>query len=130
MADYRTLAIQLISSNGKVNGHAVKLLKKTLINDGKLAQEDVSFLAELRSALIANKKKTSGKFDDFYLKSMRSGFLGTGVVSADEIARIGELILADETLKASAKKKFLDGLKKKATLLAPEFDGLYATLNK
>lgn len=130
MADYRTLAIKLISSNGKVNGHAVKLLKKTLINDGKLAQEDVSFLAELRSAIVTNKKKTTGKFDDFYLKSMRSGFLGTGVVSADEISRISELILADETLKTSDKKKFLDGLKKKATLLAPEFDGLYATLTK
>ena len=41
---------------------------------------------------------------------------------------VGELILADATIKNSAKKKFLDGLKKKATLLAPELDSLYETI--
>jgi hypothetical protein len=131
MADYRTLAIKLISTNGKADGHIIKLLKKVLLNDGKLAEEEVAFLADLRAAMIAKKtKRVTSKFDSFYLKSLQNGFLGAGVVSADEIAKISELVIADDTLKTSAKKKFLDGLKKKATLVAPEFDELYAKLKK
>jgi hypothetical protein len=39
-------------------------------------------------------------------------------------------VIPDTKLKNSAKKKFLDGLKKKATVVAPEFDGLYEQIKK
>jgi hypothetical protein len=130
MADFRTLAIRLIASNGKINGSEVKLLKRSLYADGKITTEDASFLADLRAELIEKDKKIGGKFESFYLKSLRASLLGTGVVGAEEVKKIGELVIPDKKIKNSAKKKFLDGLKKKATVVAPEFDGLYEQLKK
>ncbi len=130
MADYRTLAIQLIAADRKIDGSEIKLLKKSLYADGKISHEEVSFLADLRAALLKKAKKTGGKFDSFYLKAMAESFLGNGVVSADEVAMIGKYVMEDKSIKNGAKRKFLDGLKKKATMLAPDFDKLYDGLKK
>lgn len=130
MADYRKLTIQLISADGKIDGAEIKLLKKALYADGKISHEEVTFLADLRAALIKKAKKASAKFDAFYLKALAESFLGNGVVSADEVALIGKLVMSEKSIKNSAKKKLLDGLKAKATMLAPDFDKLYAGLKK
>src|SRR5580700_5612314 len=125
MADFRTLAIHLIASNGKINGSEVKLLKRSLYEDGKITSEDASFLSDLRSELIEKEKKIGGKFESFYLKSLQASLLGTGVVGAEEVKKICQLVIPDKKIKNSAKKKFLNRLRKRATLVAPEFDGLY-----
>lgn len=130
MADYRTLAIQVIASDGKVDSAELKVLKKAIYADGKVTHEEVNFLGDLRAALLKKAKKTSAKFDAFYLKALAESFLGNGVISADEVGMIGKLVLADKSIKNGAKKKFLDGLKKSATMLAPDFDKLYDGLKK
>ena len=130
MADYRKLAIQLIAADGKIDGSEIKLLKKSLLSDGKISHEEVTFLADLRAALLKKAKKTSAKFDAFYLKSLAESFLGNGVVSAEEVGMIDKYVIGDKSIKNGAKKKFLDGLKKKATMLAPDFDKLYDGLKK
>src|ERR1700722_17219672 len=103
MADFRTLAIRLMAANGKINGNEVKLLKKSLYENGKISVEDVAFLSELRSFLQKKNKKIGAKFESFYLKSLHIGLLGTGVVSANEVEKIGQLVIPDETIKTSAK---------------------------
>jgi hypothetical protein len=130
MADYRKLAIQIITADGKVDGSEIKLLKKALYADGKISHEEVTFLADLRSALLKKAKKASSKFDAFYLKALAESFLGNGVVSADEVVMIGKYVIGESSIKNGAKKKFLDELKKKATTLAPDFDKLYDGLKK
>ena len=130
MADYRKLAIQLIAADGKIDATEIKLLKKTLYADGRISHEEVVFLAELRAAMYKKAKSASSKFDAFYLKAMHESFLGNGVVRSEEVGLIGKHLMADKTIKSSAKKAFLDGLKKKATTLAPDFDKLYDSLKK
>lgn len=130
MADYRKLAIQLIAADGKIDGSEIKLLKKALYDDGKISHEEVTFLAELRAALVKKAKKTSAKFDSFYLKALAESFLGDGVISANEVTMIGKFVVEENSIKNGAKKKFLDGLKAKATTIAPDFDKLYEGLKK
>lgn len=130
MADYRKLAIQLIAADGKIDGSEIKQLKKSLYADGKISHEEVTFLAELRAALVKKAKKTSAKFDSFYLKALAESFLGDGVISAHEVTMIGKFVVEDKSIKNGAKKKFLDGLKTKATMLAPDFEKLYEGLKK
>ena len=130
MADYRKLAIQIIAADGKVDSSELKLLKKALYADGKVSHEEVTFLADLRAALLKKAKKASSKFDAFYLKALAESFLGNGVISDDEVVMIGKFVMDDKSIKNSAKTKFLDGLKQKATMLAPDFDKLYDGLKK
>lgn len=130
MADYRKLAIQLIAADGKVNGSEIKLLKKALYEDGKVSHEEVTFLADVRAAVLKKAKRASAKFDAFYLKTLAESFLDNGVVSADEVVMINKFVISDKSIKNGAKKKFLDGLKSKATMLAPDFDKLYDGLKK
>jgi hypothetical protein len=130
MADFRTLVMRLMAANGKINGAEVKLLKKSLYVDGRITVDDIAFLSDLRTYLQKKDKKIGAKFESFYLKSLEVGLLGSGVVSANEVEKIGELVIPDKTIKSSAKKKFLDNLRKKATLVAPEFDGLYEHVKK
>jgi hypothetical protein len=130
MADYRKLAIQLIAADGKVDGSEIKLLKKALYADGKVSHEEVTFLADVRAAVLKKAKRASAKFDAFYLKALAESFLDNGVVSADEVVMINKFVMSDKSIKNGAKKKFLDGLKSKATMLAPDFDKLYDGLKK
>ncbi len=130
MADYRKLTIQLIAADGKIDATEIKLLKKALFADGKISHEEVAFLSDLREALYKKAKKTSPKFDEFYLKSMSVSFLDNGVISAEEVGMIKSLVIASKSFKSSVKKKFLDELKKKATSLAPEFEALYQNIKK
>lgn len=130
MADFRTLAIKLISANGKIDPHQIKLLKKSLVVDGKLPEEDLTFLTDLRTALAKKTKKVPAKFDAFYMKCLQITCLSNGAVGTQELEVIGKRLIEDETIKPSVKKKFLDTIKKKAGVLAPEFDDLYAKVKK
>ncbi len=130
MADYRSLTIKLITGNGKIAAHEIKLLKKALFVDGRLPEEELGFLAELRSEIINKASKGRTKFDEFYLKCVQNTCLANGAVGVQEMELIGKRIIEDDTIKPSMKKKFLDALKKKAGAIAPEFDDLYAKLKK
>lgn len=130
MADYRQLSIQLIAGNGKISSFKIKALKKAIYTDGKITHDDVGYLADLWTVLGKKSKKGSSKFESFFLKAMQESFLGDGVVSAHEVGLIEKFVIADKAIKNGAKKKFLDGLKKRATMLAPDFDKLYDGLKK
>jgi len=130
MADYRTLTIKLITTNGKVAAHEIKLLKKALFVDGQLHEDELAFLADLRSELVKKTNKGQAKFDEFYLKCVQHTCLAAGAVGVQEMELIGKHVIDDPSIKPSVKKKFLDALKKKAGAIAPEFDDLYAQLKK
>lgn len=130
MADYRKLVIHLITADGKIDGSEIKMLKKSLYEDGKISTEEVTFLADLRTALLKKAKKSSTKFDAFFLKSLHANILDDGTISSEEVGLIRTLVVGDKTFKNGAKKKFLDGLKEKATSIAPEFEGLYGEIKK
>lgn len=129
MADFRTIAIRLLAANGKIDSHEIKLLKKMIVTEGKVSQEDLSFLADVRVALYKKAKKANNKYDAFFLKCLQDSMLGNGPIGAAELAKLGETI-ADGTIKKSAKKKLLDGLKKKSESVPSEFDGLYEQIKK
>lgn len=129
MADFRTIAIRLLAANGKIDSHEIKLLKKMIVTEGKVSQEDLSFLADVRAALYKKAKKASSKYDAFYLKCIQDSCLENGEIGAAELAKL-EPIISDGTFKRSVKKKLLDGLKKKANAVAAEYEGLYAQIKK
>ena len=118
------------STPGPFSENEIKLLKKALYVDSKIAADDMAFLTDLRTELLKKAKRLNAKFEAFYLKSLQNSILGAGEVTADEMALIDKHLLGDVSIKNSAKKKFLDGLKKKAAALPPEFDALYEVFGK
>jgi hypothetical protein len=128
MADYRKLVIDLIAADGTFDATETKVLKKALWSDGKITREEVYFIGELRAVLV---KKSKGEptegIDKFFLAALHENVLGNGIISAEEVDIIKKHVIGDKRLVAHA-KKFLDGLKKKATTIPPEFDALYGSI--
>jgi hypothetical protein len=130
MANLRQLAIDLIARDGLFSGNEIKIIKKHLFLDGRISRDEAFFLAEIRAAVVKKAKANpTDKIDKFFLDSLQDNVLGNGIISSEEIEIIRKYVLQDKKLLPHA-RKFLDGLRKKATSLPPEFDALYGHLPK
>ena len=128
MADYRKLAIALMASDGKIDSAETRLLKKALYADGRISRDEVAFVAELRAAVVKKAKALpTTNIDKFFLVCLHDNVLGNGIISVDEVHLIKTYVVGDKKLVGHA-KKFMDGLKAKATQIPAEFDALYANL--
>jgi hypothetical protein len=125
MADYRKLAINLIAADGDIDATEVRVLKKELYADGRISHDEVTFIGEVRAAVLAKAKgKPTTGIDKFFLNAFHESVLGNGIISLEEVDMVKKLVLEDKKLVHYA-KKFLDNLKAKATQIPPEFDALY-----
>lgn len=121
MADWRTVALKLALSDGKIDSKETKIIKKALFADGKIDKSELEFMNELRKKA----KKTSRDFQKLFIKSVVSNVLADGSISATEAAWLRRAIFADKKVDAD-EKKLLKELKKSAKSTAPEFDQLCA----
>jgi len=120
MADYRLMAIDLISADKVIDDGEVRILRKHLYADNRITHEELMFLMDLRKRV----KTTSVPFDRFYLKAAGDSILDNFVVSHEELVLIKQ-ILADKKLSVGEAKKFLNRIKKEAKP-NPTFDKVYA----
>jgi hypothetical protein len=126
MANWRDLALAALLADGKVAEKEVKIIKKELWADGKIDKDEATFLVELRNA--AKKKTASGRinpvFEKFFFTALTAKVLDNGIISSAEARWLRSVVFADAKVDNN-EKKFLQGLKRKARKIAPEFDKLY-----
>ena len=130
MADWKKLALDAILADGKIDDGEVKVLRKSLYEDGVIDRREVEFLIELRNR--AQKKagaKMNPKFEALFFKAISENVLKDGKISGSEANWLRSMLYADKKIDAN-EKKFLQKLKKGAKSTSPVFDKLYAEAMK
>jgi uncharacterized membrane protein YebE (DUF533 family) len=127
MANWRKVALATILADGVIDDSEVKALKKELWEDGQIDSDEVKFLIELRNA--AQKKAGKGgtvnpKFENLFFQAITENVLKDGKIDTREANWLRSMLFADGKIDAN-EKKFMTGLKKKATKTSPAFDKLY-----
>src|SRR5437588_87714 len=126
MADWKKLALDAILADGKIDDDEVKVLRKSLYEDGAIDRREVEFLIELRNRA---QKKAGGaavnpKFEALFFKAISENVLKDGKISGSEANWLRSMLYADKKIDAN-EKKFLQKLKKGAKSTSPVFDKLY-----
>jgi hypothetical protein len=126
MADWRKVALSAFLADGVIDDTEVKILKKELWADGKIDQDEVEFLIDLRN--LAQKKAKKGRlkpaFEKLFFKAVEQNVLADGSIDAEEARWLRTMLFADKKIDAN-EKKFLARLKKAAKSTSPAFDKLY-----
>jgi uncharacterized tellurite resistance protein B-like protein len=126
MADWRKLAVDVLLADGVIDDNEVKILRKHLYEDGKIDKKEVEFLVDLRNQ--AQKKLKGGPlspgFEKFFFKAVEDYILEDGEISTAEANWLQKMLWADGKID-DGEKKFLTGLKKKATNDNKTFNNLY-----
>ncbi len=113
MAEYRDLARDLIAADGVIDDTELKLLKKYLYADNKIVHAEVTFLTEVRSAVMRKHKEADfAKFHRFLLKAIQDYLLADGHKINDEDVKLVKKMAGDAHIDQSEIKKFLNKLKK------------------
>ena len=126
MADWRQVALSAFLADGVIDEAEVKVLKKELWADGKIDQDEVEFLIDLRNLAQkkAKKKGLKPKFEKLFFKAMEENVLVDGTIDAEEARWLRQMLFADKKIDAN-EKKFLARLKKAAKSTSAAFDKLY-----
>jgi len=113
MAEYRKLALDLIVADGTADEAEIKLLKKHLYADGKIDQEEVVFILDLRAALgRKDKEATNPVFDKFVLKVITDYLFTEGKSISDDDVALTKKITNDKKIDIAEVKKFFTKIKK------------------
>jgi hypothetical protein len=129
MVDYRKLAISAILADNKIDEAEVKVLSKDLKGeDGKIGEEGVKFLVELRTTAQkkakAKKEELTEAFEKFFFKVIQEAVLKEGKIDATEAGQLKEILFADGKID-DGEMNFLTALKKKVKTPSPEFETLF-----
>ncbi len=130
MADWRRVTIMTFLADGVQNlGEKLKALKKELLEDEVLDEQEIKFLTDLRTN--AHKRAKSKKatldpaFDAMFFKLLYDQLMIDGQIDKEEAGWLREVLFADGKIDAQ-EKAFLQKLKKAAkNKTSPEFDKLY-----
>ena len=128
MADWRKVALSAFLADGVIDDTEVKVLKKELWADGKIDQDEVEFLIDLRNLAQkkakAKKKGLKPKFEKLFFKAIEENVLADGTIDDEEARWLRAMLFAAKKIDAN-EKKFLARLKKGAKSTGPAFDKLY-----
>jgi hypothetical protein len=128
MADWRNTSMALILADGIIGDDEIKVLRKELLADGKIDQDEVTFLVELRNSAQkkakAKKVEVNPKFEKFFGDAVKNYVLADGKIDDSEADWLRKVIFADKKVDAG-EKKLLTDLKKTAKSVSPKFDKLY-----
>jgi hypothetical protein len=129
MANWRKVALSAFLADGVIDDTEVKILKKELWADGKIDQDEVEFLIDLRNLAQkkakAKKKRLKASFEKLFFKAVEQNVMADGTIDAEEARWLRAMLFADKKIDAN-EKKFLVRLKKAAKSTSPAFDRLYA----
>ncbi len=119
MANWKQLLHDILLADGTIDTAETKIMKKEILSDGQVDDEEVDFLVSLR-----NKAKSAGAdFEAFFFEALTSNILADGNIDAPEAKKLRAILFADGKIDAG-EKAFMQGLKKKAKKTDPSFDKL------
>jgi hypothetical protein len=124
MADWKKLASAALLADGKIDDTEVKLLKRELFADNKIDDEEMEFLIALRKSAASKAKAAKAtvnpNFEKLFHAAVEKHVLSGDKVDAAKTKKL-EALLGKPS---PGSKKFLSGLKKKATGGGAEFNAL------
>ena len=130
MADWRRVTIATFLADGVKNlGEKLKALKRELLEDDVLDDQEIRFLTELRTNAYKrakSKKETlDPAFDAMFFKLLYDQLMDDGEIDKEEAGWLREVLFADGKIDAQ-EKAFLQKLKRAAkNKTSPEFEKLY-----
>jgi hypothetical protein len=129
MPDWKKVATAAILADGQIDENEIAILRKELKEaDGKIGNEGVKFLVELRNTaqkkLKAKKESLSDKFEDFFFKIVTENVLKDGKIDSTEAGWLEKTLFADGKID-DREMKFLETLNKKAKTKSAAFEALY-----
>ena len=130
MADWRRVTIATCLADGVKNrGETLKALKRELLEDEVLDEQEIKFLTDLRTNAYKrakSKKETlDPAFDAMFFKLLYDQLMDDGEIDKEEAGWLREVLFADGKIDAQ-EKAFLQKLKRAAkNKTSPEFEKLY-----
>jgi len=129
MADWRKVAMSAILADGVIDEAEVRVLQKELKGaDGKIDQEGIEFLLELRVAAQkkakAKKEELTEAFEKFFFKIITEHVLKDGKIDTAEANWLRNHLFADKKIDAR-EWEFMTTLNKKAKTKSAEFEQLF-----
>jgi hypothetical protein len=119
MLELRQIA-QNILATGKVNGHELEVLRRTLYADGKVYRQEADLLVELHKRV----PHLTPAFEHFYYQAIKDHILANGRIDAGETAWLRRMLFPDGKIKDEA-RRFLHEIKGEAKEVGPEFEQLF-----
>jgi hypothetical protein len=124
MADWRETARLLVLADGTIDNKEVGILRKAILSDNHVDQEEMEFLMELRSAARKKKGEENPSFEKLFADAVSNYVLGSGGgISAEKTAWLKEKLVGKKA--DDSTKKLLGRLKKSVTHHSPDFDALH-----
>jgi hypothetical protein len=124
MADWKKLASAALLADGKIDDNEVKLLNRELFADNVIDDEEMDFLIHLRksaqSKAKAAKAEVNPNFEKLFQSAVEKHVLTGNKVEASKAEKLGSILGKP----SDSSKKFLTGLKKKASEGGAEFNAL------
>ncbi len=130
MADWRRATLMTFLADGVEDlGEKLKALKRELMEDGKIDQEEIQFLTDLRihayKRAKTKKEKLDPAFDATFFKLLYDELMRDGKIDKAEAGWLRGVLFADGKIDAQ-EKAFLQKLKRAAKdKTSPEFEKLY-----
>lgn len=115
-------AKRLLLADGRLTDVETKLLRRAVLDDGKINREEVVFLIDLKRSATA----VTPAFDRFLFAVLKRVVLADGAVSDAEAGWLERILFADKTLVSDATVRFLRELYADARSVGPKFQRLYA----
>ena len=123
------MAVAAILADNQIDENEVKILNKELKEaDGKIGEEGVKFLVELRNTAQkkakAKKEELTVAFEKFFFKVITENVLKDGKIDANEAGWLRTTLFADGKID-DREMTFLKDIHKKAKTKSPEFEKLF-----
>ncbi len=122
MADWRETAKLLVMADGTIDSKEVAILRKAILSDNEVDEEEMAFLVELRNAARKKKVENPG-FEKLFADAVENYVVHSGGVSAEKAAWLKQTLVGKKADESA--KKLLGRLKKSVTHESPEFNALH-----
>jgi hypothetical protein len=131
--DWKKVTLAAILADGTVDETEVKLLNKELKEDGKITNEGLAFLLDLRNAYSkkakAKKEELSDAFEKFFFKTIQDHVLKEGKISKEGASYLSTHLYPGGKVDDKG-YEFLGSLNKKAKDKSAEFTSFYDDVEK
>jgi hypothetical protein len=123
MADWRETARLLVLADGTIDDAEVRILRKAILGDDHVDQQEMEFLVELRSA-ARKKGGENPSFEKLFADAVSNYVLGSGGgISPSKAAWLRQTLVGKKA--DDSAKKLLGALKKRVTANSPDFNALH-----
>ncbi len=119
MADWQKLLTNVLLADGVIDASETAMLKEEILEDGKVDEQEIEFLVNLRNSATSAGKE----FELFFFEALKRNILDDGIVDVKETERLRDIIFADKVVDEN-EKTFLKELKMEAKNVCPEFEAL------